>query len=410
MKPLVALLITFLTAFASPSLRAESRDAAEFMAKFAESSALTRAVGAYQLCKNLFDIWREPTYQTSMESICAAAGDQSEAAYYLIKTCNTMWMANFLDPQKALQIRRTQDHISTAQAFANLDLLEAGNHFREQVKVSVALQLSTDGSLPKSPYEMCSRQASNDRELEESLAYEKRRALSSLAVTGGSLALLIRSITKSMPATAATVEGFKGRIALLAIATYIGGELVDAGLWQVRSYNLWQPIGDLTRKLSIDTNPVTRQVLLDEFYRANERLGYFYTYSLYLAESGRDQTKPVVNEDCYEEQKKIFNGRQGSIDLTPKFLKHTVCEDAATLWQAAGQFLRKQLPTDAAARLVADRLLSRAKRTYIGYEETKAFELTQPICRPFLTWTGEEVGLECTDRRTGVRTFLGKEI
>jgi hypothetical protein len=110
------------------------------------------------------------------------------------------------------------------------------------------------------------------------------------------------------------------------------------------------------------------------------------------------QNGAVANAECTTQIKAFFaNPEATGYKLAADFLRQKTCADAVSVWIAASQFLKAKFPDNAQARLLSDRLLTRAKRTYISYVETSAFEETQPIC----TLGADTMSLECRDRQSG---------
>lgn len=401
---MIRLVIIFF--FALPIFaQAQSVPTEAFQREFATDSSLQRAAKAYQVCAALFSSWPSPSYSQTILQIGNSWKANPDSAYYLINTCNTMWISRYLDPAKGLAVKQAQDHSRFAHLLSSLDLINAAKYFPEEVRIYSDLHLPANSQVPQSPYEVLGQFASSERQLDEALSFERRQAFTALAVTGGNLAVLLRSI-KTVAGVVETRSQMVARTAkqmtLVTLLAYAAGELVDAGLWQMRESDLWVPVAELTKNLSQTQGQAPLPILLDEFYRATERLGYFYSYNLYLAETSAGHSHATVNDKCYSELKQIFNGATLAKSLSRAFADQSICADAATLWLGASQFLSEHYPNDPQALQVADRLMSRAKRTYISYEETKAYEKTLPVCRPtFSATNGGTFSEECFDPISG---------
>ena len=99
----------------------------------------------------------------------------------------------------------------------------------------------------------------------------------------GTWALARVTTSESLAASGTGLE------AALAITVLSAGVMVGAeyGVWWVRNKNMWKKVNAVTAKLLMRVPSQPLAPLLNEYYSAVERLGYFYSYNLLLVESGR---------------------------------------------------------------------------------------------------------------------------
>lgn len=402
MRPLALILGIFLPIAAQATTPSD-----DFLRTYAAENELTRATNAYEICDGLFKAWPSPDYQQSILQIGEAWKSNSEPAYYLVNTCHIMWMSRYLDPSKHLQVKAAHEYAEFAQRLSKFDLIHGAKYLRQQIRAYLPLSASPNPSIPPSPFEVLGQMSSSDRELDETLQYEQRQAITAVAATAGNVAITLRTLKAVAGAVETRSEMFaRGvkQMAAITLLAYAAGELFDLGLWELRQRELWLPVHELNQRLSQGQTSTPLPILLNEFYRATEQLGYFYSYNLYLSETTANKAHATVNESCYPELQKFFAQAQPTnTDLAKAFGAGTICADAATLWAGASQFLSQHFPGQPMPLQVADRLLARAKRTYISYEATKDYEKTLPQCRPkFSSYGGGSLTTECFDPVRGV--------
>lgn len=374
----------------------------EFIADFARSDEIIRAGDAFGYCTDLFAQWPNQSYANEVTALGSRYTSDPDAVYYLLNSCQTMWSITYLDPLKTQLNQSATGHARLAYYLANLDLLHLPKYLGAEIRIFTMLGRSENTKGPPAPYELLTHIASSDHEVDEIIQKEMRDAFSALAGAGGMIAGM--RIAKSVAAgwsarTGALAQSSKTAIiaALVAGAAY---EAVDVGLWHLRQNQLWDPVAQLTKKLSQNITNVPQPVLLEEFYKTTVLLGYFYSYGLYLDESGLgNQRSAVANKACEAQIKSYFANPDApaSRHMAGDFLNKKTCGDAVSIWLSAGEFLKAKFPGKPAAELISARLISRAKRTFMSYEEIQAYEATQPIC-DFEFGTGT---FHCLDRQTG---------
>ncbi|MBX3022984.1 MAG: hypothetical protein KF799_15015 [Bdellovibrionales bacterium] len=373
-------------------LGATAPTAEDFVRGFAGMSALQRAGRALQTCKAT--LGKAPAqYREDIQAMGRLWSAHSEAADYLISTCNTLWTAHELDPQKSTQIGR-------AQKIANLDFLEAGKSALP-VKIRQYMEAPGKGLTRPAPYEILNGMASSARELDLTLQQNVGLAVASLVALGGSGVVTALEATGALARTSATwglrasATGFEPAMVVTVLSAGIAVS-ANYAVWWKREYDAWWYVTQILEKLEKRTPDQPLLPLLEEYYGIAERLGYFYTFSLLQADGGKD-VLPEGNARCLTKLDKFFNA--GNINWAVKFKRQTVCGDAAAVWMAAAQYLEQLLPQEPMAGLVADRLKARATRTYWAYKETAAFKATQPVCHPAVGVV--QTSWECRDPKTG---------
>jgi hypothetical protein len=314
-----------------------------------------------------------------------------------------MWISRYLDPIKSTAAANHTNRAKLAYYISALDFISSYKYLREEIRLFTTIQPKTSTQTPPSPYELLIGLASSDRQMDEALHFEMKTAVTALAATGGTLITALKA-TKAFTDFTVTRSAQAGRIvkhaALITVIAWGAGELASYQMWQARHSDLLAQVRAIGQRLADPRNEGLRPILLDEFYRATERLGYFYSYDLYMAESGADVKANSATQKCHDQLSAFFNAQALSFEnslFTPK-----TCRDAAMVWIGASQFLKRILPKQPEAQLVGERLLARAKRTYWRYEETRAYEKTLPVCVPDLRNSNIfKFSFECRDPVSG---------
>lgn len=382
------------TSFAlAPAASAMAETTAQDFAKnYQTLSPLHRAAQSMQICRaTLAKATSE--YTAAILDMGQMYSHSPEAIDYLISKCNTMWTALELDPTKAAQIGR-------AQKIASLDLLEAGKAALP-VKIRQYIEARPAATARPAPYEILTGLASNARELDQALQYNVTNAIAALAMTGGGLVVATLEATGTIARTS-SAWGLRasavGLEAALVVTVLSAGVAVSADflVWYKKENNAWQRVQDVMTKLKNRTADQPLSPLLDEYFAATERLGYFYSYSLLQADNGKGMAN--VNAKCFAKLEKFF---KGPANWAVKMERQTVCGDAAAIWAAASQWLQQKFPNEQLAQDVANKLMARSKRTYWSYIETQAYLETMPVCIPTASGSIFEPVYQCRDRKTG---------
>ncbi len=390
MKSILLLLISLFT------LQAFAVSENDVLNSFAQNSNLQRAAQSFELCGEIMAQWPGREYETRIQNLGAAWSMNPEAAYHILSTCQTIWISRFLDPIKSVQIKRQRDRSKLGFYISALDFVDSYRYLREEIRLFLTVKPDNGAQNPPSPYEVLSGLASSERQMDETLQTEMRSAVSMLAATGGTLAVSLRATKTFMDFTRARslIAARAAKQALfITVLAWGAGEIAERGLWQVRQTDLVAQTEN-ARKLLLDGR-VPRSIALEEFYKAVERLGYFYTYSLYLKESGADAHPTISDNACgvrlrdyFADQRSPFSGQN--------------CRDAANLWIGASQFLHRSFPADAEVQLIAERLQARAKRTFWSFEETRSYLETLPVCVPQMDpYVLFRNSYQCIDPKTG---------
>lgn len=353
------------------SARALALEPAEFVQNFPTQSQFERAGAAYDLCENIFAGINTPGYTARLQQLDQLYNVAPEAAYLALSTCQSMWVSKFLDPVKLAGLRG-RDRSKIAFLISGADLLIS--HLSEEVRLYLQI-LPKDKTIPSSPFEILSHRASTESQLNETLHREMRASANSILAMGGGLAAALKA-TKSFASFTASASQTIGKVvkqSLLVTVFALGaGELAELGLSEMRRSTLANDAESLAVQLTA-AQGAQFSLLLDEFYKAEEHLGFFYNYDLYLAESGAGQSDlAVLSTKCLAQIKEFFAAGK---NVQP-------CRDAATTWVLAAQFLASRFPDNKEARAVADRLMVKAKRALWRQLEAEAYRNSLPVCRP----------------------------
>lgn len=272
---------------------------------------------------------------------------------------------------------------------------------RTPVKIRQYIEARPANTARPAPYEILTGLSSSARELDQALQYNVTQAISTYAVVGGGLLIATLEATGTV-ARMSAAWGLRasavGLEAALAVTVLSGGvaATADYWVWSEKESNAWKRVRDVMNKLATRNSAQPLSPLLDEYYAAAERLGYFYSYSLLQADSGKGMAQ--VNAKCFARLEKFFTG---PANWGVKYERQTVCGDAAAVWAGASQWLQQKLPDEQLAQDAANRLMARAKRTYWSYKETQAYLETMPVCTPTAGGSLFAPVYQCRDKKTG---------
>lgn len=353
------------------SLSAQALEPKEFVENYARQSGFERAQSAYELCENIFATAGTAAYDIRLQLLGQYYSVQPEAAYMALSTCQSMWVTKYLDPIRVSQITG-KDRALVAKLIAGADLLYS--HLPEEIRLWMQI-LPKDTSIPRSPYEILTPLAASERQMNETLHREMREAAKTVVKSTGYIAAGIKG-TKAFFSFISGASQAAGRLVkqalLIAILAESAGAAADQSLWYVRESTMVNQVNALAAKINNpDGTPL--EILLDEYYKAQQRLGFLYNYEVYLAENGGGTSVNSVAHKCVAQVKEFFKSGK---NLSP-------CRDAATTWILAAQFLNARLPNNPEAEAVSTRLLSRAKLALWQHEEEyQLFLKNLPVCQP----------------------------
>lgn len=394
MKHLVLLALTL-------ALSAHAADTQDFLRNFSGLNQIQRATGAYEICRQIFSQWPKPSYQEEIQKLGNQWQMQGEGAYYALSTCQSMWITKHLDPAKAAAIKRTLNQAEIAFYVSSADVLQAYGHLREEIRLyGEAVPPATAGQMP-APYEVLMGMASSERQMSETLDQDVRAMTAQIAanmVQLGGAGVAIAQVFKGISRAGVTAGKIAGRVveqALLFTALAWGTEeLADLYISHQRQAELTQKLTDLMASAQNQPLPIW----LDEFYRATEQLGYFYSYNLVLSETS-PRRMSRIQAACLPQVKAYFSGQK--IDFSSKFETQSQCPDAAVAWLGAAQYLKRTFPGRREALAVAERLKARAKNAYWAQEEYETYLRSLPVCKetvPSVIFLRE---FRCVDPVTG---------
>lgn len=375
---------TLLFLFTSASAFGLSAD--EFVTTYAKLGQLERADNAYALCEGALGAWPRADYQSTVQRLGQLWQTQPDAAFFALDTCQAAWSAKFLNPIKLRETRDENARARFANNLANAEIIGVAKYLREQIRLFNSSVSSTPANLPPSPFEILSGMAANDRDLDTALLYESSHAKAALAGAIGSATVTIALAVRDYSLMQTGRLMILGRAYAAGTVAAIAGIAVTAGAqWYIdwrRAAGLWSTIDQATARMKKTGTP--EPWALDNFYTAVTNLGYQYSYDTYLNNSGVD-AHPHVNEECRQPLDNYFT--QPGLSFAWRMTDHSPCADAVMVWVAASNYLTSYYPRSLEARQVADRLLTLAKRTYLSYKESEAFDRTHPAplppCDPF---------------------------
>ncbi len=371
---------------------ASALDPVDFVANFAGQSSFERAQAAFDFCDESFKA-SPALYQTRISAMGDLYARQPEAAYMALSTCQTMWVSKYLDPDRLAQLQKRNRSV-VAFLLSGADLLYT--HLPEEIRLTLET-LPRDTRHPYSPYEILSHMASSERRMNETLNREMRSAATTLLAGTAAVGL-----------TATALKGVKGLSQLTAGASQTAGKLVkqallvtlvamgveaaaDSGTWHLRRGELEKDVERWSAKI-LDPQGAPVPVLLEQYFKSLERLGFFYTYDLYLAESGQAKGEHAVNSACVDQVRAHFTTGAPV----------QACRDAASAWILGAQFLRDKFPGNREASTVADRLTAKAKRALWRHLEVEAYKRSLPVCRPLPSSIIFKIDYECYDQSGNV--------
>lgn len=396
MKTLI--LVFLLSAF--QTVAAATAD--DFIASYASDSELTHAEKAYSFCTNLFQLWPSAEYKITILGLGEAWKQNPDPAYYLLETCQDLWTAKYLDPVKTKEIPADL-HARTAFLLSVADFLHGAPYLRQQIRLFGDTKPVTSAQLPMSPYEVLMQMASSEREMDQSIHETMRESYSMMVGLVGTLPFGVR-ILKDFSTVVGKGGLAAGRFVKQALIVWLAGEAIstgiDWGMWYKQESNIWAPVKDLMQTLKNKNKNIPQPVLVDQFYKASEYLGYFYNMDLYRADSG-DDTQAKVNEACYPNLVAFFSAPDSAKpSYADVFAQGTFCQDAVMVWIGASQWLSQNFPGQSQVQQVSDRLMAKAKRAFQSYQESKAYEATLPVCAPSLQ-PETFLEMECHDPKDG---------
>ena len=357
MRNLILILtLMLLTAAQTRVLAAETVvTSRSFLNEFSQDDEITRAGKAFELCNSLLNLWQSPDYISNIQFLGSAWNSQPEAAYYALNTCQTMWIARYLDPLKAVNAETAQDHARLAFYFANLDLVHLPRALREEIRIYAPFNGVNSVKIPQAPYELLTGMQSSERLLDQTIRENMQNAFRLAAVSAGAgMGLRVaKALTSSLSFRANALAKVSKTAIIAALVAGAALEATNGGIWYYNQSQLRTPLAEITRKLMQTQSPAPTPVLLNEFYRFSERLGYFYNYDLFSSESGRSEKTASVNKACASQIETYFrDGDSADARMAHAFTNQNFCPDAVSLWIGAAEFLRQRFPSDVQARLL----------------------------------------------------------
>lgn len=361
MISLLAALIVGASAHASP--------ASEHLAAMARASELRKVALAYEFCLNSIGA---TDYRERILALGEAWKELPEDAYLTLDTCQTMWVSRHLDPMKTLEIRSQQDLIRINDILASEGLLGLPRYLSEGVTAFLTTKPRNLEGLPPAPFEILSGLASSERQLDTALSFEQRQLQARLASTGVLSAGLLAELFGAVKGAGLSAGRLVRHFLLISAAAWGAERITDAATWDARRKELRRPVYDLMTAM-LRSNSTPSPMLLDQFYKATELLGYFYSHALFEADSGQPDRRVFASAACVTDVRDYFQGRA---DLLRPLIQNLVsgeeCADPASVWLGAGLYLQKRYPQDAHAQRVAERLIARSKRTLQLYVLSEA--------------------------------------
>jgi hypothetical protein len=392
------------------SSQAQASPIGDFVSGYATTPSYEHGRQVYEICGSLLSTWPDSRYRQGIEEASRLSALSPEASYFLISSCQALWESKYLDLKKAEQIKRRQTGDAIAIKLSQGDLAGFAHALSDEIRIFNDVYTLPSKDIPPAPYEILIGQASADRDLDEHLNQELALAIGAIGTAGGMTAQVLQTtkefgVLVSRGSAALSRTGAEAALLITAVS-WGAAEVANYGQWWVRQRDLWNNVSALAGKLAQSRSPgVTSKnqaPLLDEFYSATERLGYFYSYQLFLSDSGGD-TKVEGNAKCFKQLDDYFSGRPAN-DFAAEFASAAICPDAGTVGLGASLYIGGSFPNDPNARLVAARLMAKAKRTVWKYREMERYNASLPVCDEVqsvfpLTWGN------CHDPKTGDRVL-----
>jgi hypothetical protein len=386
------------------SLTVQAQSPAELIQSLEGLSPLMQTVTVTKYCANSLRNWPSSSYNSDMIQLGRLWSTKPELAYLVLDTCQTLWTERYFNPLK-YQISDVQcENAHNALLAPILNVLNSASYLREEIYAFSSLRRLNDGRIPPAPYEILMGMASSQRQLDEALHREMEAAVRILAGAGGGLAAVLLT-TKDIATVTRIGSAAAGRVfkqALIATVLAWGAEEVASyGVWKVRYADLKSQVKAIKTKMK--EGQVPTPVLVDEYYVAVKRLGYFLSYDLYLKESNQAEETPSKPRSCttaldayYKER--VINPSAKSKD----YVNYKTCKDASVLWLEAADYLRRSYPGQESVQLVAAKLSEEAMAVYTGYQAAWAYIASLPVCRQVPSkYIIFKVEYECFDPKSG---------
>lgn len=390
----------FVLFFALISWGAAASPETDFIQSYAGNSKLIRAAQASQICMEIMNSWPSQEYFNRLSTIAQYLTTEREAAYHLYSRCQSRWVTRHLDPSKTKQIQDGFKRINLGLYIASFDFLEAYETLAEEVRLFLKVKPDSTPDIPPSPYELISNIAASDRQLDETLETRKRKTIATVTGAATGLAALLKTSVDVFDFTRKTsaVVGRAAKQAILVeLLAFTAKEGTELGLWYKRESDL---ISDIEKARALLMNPAfNRSIALDEYYKASVRLGYFYTYHLYLKDSGADVHPAASSQACRDRLRGFFEAQKSNPGATFEYDRK--CKDAASSWLLESLYLSQAFPRDDEAHAVADKLVEKAKMALWAYEETSAYLKMLPTCVPRLNNVIIRHDVQCIDPKSG---------
>lgn len=387
-----SLVLTFILTGAIWSLPSQGQEPQETLHRFSTArDELDKAQVAFEFCKTALSEQRLDLYQNQLKNMASLWTVNPEAVQTLLTTCQDMWVTRYLNPTRLAAIKSRNRSIVHATIIPAIDLL--AQNLPAQIRAYLNL-IPPDQNLRPSPFELVSHLAADQREFEEILYQETRKSIAQVTevsgLTMGSLVLMRNFANVTASTSKALGRYFKQGLALSLVA--LGSSLtLEYGLQSARESDLTHHVAVIQSRLLKSRNPAETFALLDAYYRALLRLGFFYNLDLYQAESGKPQPPSAGSLRCVNEMRAFLDSGA----------KLASCPSPAVQWALAHQFLSGQLPQTPDVQLVAENLMAKAKRAFWFQLEAQAYLKSLPKCEEKIDSVLFKTSLECTDSQSG---------
>nr|HMN69875.1 hypothetical protein [Bdellovibrionales bacterium] len=361
-------------------------------------------------CEAFFKNWPKQDYSADIHSIFAEWKRFPETTSLFLRTCNTIHLTKYVKPENVVRARRDLSFAHLSNLLGNFELLEAGAFLREEIRLYAKIFTTPDPKLPPSPYSILTGYASTESELDLAITMQTDKAYGQIVGAMSGLAIGLRGSVwfLKLGKFGSKTLGFTLPGLAATVLAWGSGEIVETGAWYVTERDLISHLHRVTEKLVAHAPDTPPDFLLDEYFSAVKRLGYFYSYELFLAEDGDSGAMATANSSCAQQIDTYFRSCQSpelELALARQFAKHQSCKDAATQWIGAGLFLKKVFPKSEIALEVADRLIGKAQYAHMGYQATRMAKANPPICQAIDMSLGLGTGMgmmmECRDRISG---------
>lgn len=354
-------MIHALSLFLSLSAPAFATNANDFLRDYARLSSFEATLAADEICDELMHAPIND-YVARLRSLGAAYASAPAAVDALTTQCNTTWMSDNWD------VRAATPHTTTSDRAAYETLTLTGASLPLRIIAFSKAGLSGPEQKRPAPFEVLYALAALPEQYDAEMIQRTKQAQLLWFSVGSAIGAEVLQGIRAW-----TVAG--GGWSTLARRSVIGSVLfMAANLGASFGQYVQQELG-FTKALRVRLNRLgqygPQALLLDDFVRATDRLAYFYNIDVYRRMDDQRNDIPDANSTCLEELRSFFAAPEQA-GWGERFQMGSLCKDAAAIWAGASQHLSSRFPGQPEARRAAQRLMEKAKLTYLWHEQAFA--------------------------------------